>query len=120
MRMHTYGLDWLHPEVWAGTTVSVLGRWSPQEMRDRRDSRMLPTASAGWHLTWMGGHGMEKQFRFGHAERNEEMTAERYEWHRQHGVSGRGVKLIRVNVDELRWPAGMQAAWESDWNTWRV
>ena len=80
----------------------------------------LPCDPVGWHLTWMGGHGYEKQLRFGHSERNDEMTADRFEWCRTHGVSARGIQLERVDVGTLDWPTGMASAWQTDWTTWRV
>jgi beta-1,4-mannosyl-glycoprotein beta-1,4-N-acetylglucosaminyltransferase len=80
-RMHSFAVDWLHPDEWYGTTAA---RWATvrelgdnvnafARMRDRRNRHLWepghPDGSwafwknnpehvlhnAGWHLSWLGG-----------------------------------------------------------------
>jgi beta-1,4-mannosyl-glycoprotein beta-1,4-N-acetylglucosaminyltransferase len=53
-RPHYLALDWQHPDIWPGTTVT---RGLPASFAAMRHARFTAPriADGGWHLSWLGG-----------------------------------------------------------------
>lgn len=126
-RMHVYGLDWLYPGPWLGTTCVRLedgGRWpiTPQGMRDARGtSSCRVQRDGGWHLSWMGGPewAARKRARFSHAELLVE-RADQFAQLAQSGIDVNGVKLREVDPFDLDWPESLMVRAGAVPEFWRL
>ncbi len=117
MRHHCHAIDWLHPQVWFGTTATTvrgLAGLGPQPFRNMRNLRQQVACpdhmrDAGWHLGWLGGpeRAVIKAEAFLHPEVIDRVRAAaadpdgHFYW--REGYHVHGEKLAPVDVDES-WP----------------
>jgi Glycosyltransferase family 17 len=61
-RLAMYAVDWLYPELHVCTVAARWGHIRGRGLAAVRDSRYsLPVARGGWHLTWLGGVGAQRE-----------------------------------------------------------
>lgn len=114
-RLHSFAVDWLHPDPWYGTVAAQLGTLKQmprgREFAYQRDCRLRADCpphlrDAGWHFSWLGGReaALRKLGSFCHpeiAERTQTMLEEDVFLLEGYHVDGK--KQQPVDVDES-WP----------------
>jgi beta-1,4-mannosyl-glycoprotein beta-1,4-N-acetylglucosaminyltransferase len=112
-RMHTFHVDWLHPDPWFGTVAATLGdlvRLSPlpfQRLRNTRNSDLNTWLfDSGWHFSWMGNTDiwLDKLHSFCHPEIGERtLQGLQNGMYSREGFHVDGRRMKAVDVDDT-WP----------------
>jgi Glycosyltransferase family 17 len=107
-RLAMYCVDWLYPDLHTCTVAARWGWLKGRSLAGIRDGRYgYPQAEGGWHLTWLGGLGAQREklrvtchTEMTQAEYDRIWSGACYERGEHHGGQ---YQMIPVDVDES-WP----------------